>query len=178
MTFSEYETYFLNGAISNKTIAHNPPGKISFRSVDIEQLLSDVKSSTEGMSLFLEAPEIKGSDSGSDNPRKLYNCAFSILEENTKKGDFDETRSIMDRTMLVAEQFIARIHNDFRKHKIDPNHPNKIKGFDLNSVSINKVGPIMNNQYGWRVTFTLNQLWPNRVWLNNNDWTNDTAAST
>jgi len=177
MKFSEYETYFLEAAKSNKKISHlASPDKKTFRRIDIEEVITGAKSSMKGLSMFLEAPEIGTRDMLSDNPRKLFEGAFLILNE-AAKGNFDSEMTVLDETMDVAEQVVAKMKNDLLKHKLNANHPYKIKGFDPSSVKMFKVGPVFGNWYGWRVSFTIDQTWSNRLTLNNNDWFFDTKAT-
>jgi len=173
MKLKDYVTYFKNLAISNKKIAHNLNGKKTFRRIDIEEVLTGLKQDVDGLSLFLENPEIKPYDALSDNPRQIYEGALLIMN-SVEKGDFEEQENVLSESLEVCEQILAKIKNDVKACSMDASHPHKIHGFDFNSVRINKIGPVFGVFYGWRMTFSLNQTFNDKLVLKNTDWYNDT----
>lgn len=177
MNFSEYVAYFENAARNNRAISHLVNGRKSFRRIDIEEVITGLKSDLDaGINLFLESPEIRAYDGLSDNPRKLITGAILVMR-NSEKGDFEDQIKALNDTMEVCEQLLAKIYNDARESLQNKNHPWKLRGFDPNSVSFEKVGPVFGYYYGWRMQFTINQLFPNRLILNNDDWYTEEKSS-
>ncbi len=174
MKFKDYIEYFETAAINNKVIAHDPTSNVpTFHEVDMETVLTSLRLNNFRMSLIVECPEYTVDDQKSDNIRALNGGAFLILKE-VKKDDKVDRRKVLDDTLDVAEQFVSKILNDCRIYLQNKFHPNVIKGFDANSVRIQKTGPFGPNYYGWRVQFTMNQTFKNGLQLNENEWNNET----
>jgi hypothetical protein len=173
MTLNQYIAYFEGVAVSNKIIGHTHNGDVKFRRIDIEEVLGDLKTNMSGLSMFLENPELRVVDGRSDNYRQEWQGAFLILNK-IKPGDINAQISVLNQTLTVCEQILAKIKNDAAKESMQANYAWPIKGFDFNSVRINKVGPVFTTWYGWRLTFTLNQTFNNGLILQNNEWYNDT----
>jgi hypothetical protein len=177
MNFAEYVAYFEALAISNKAIGHTHEGRKSFRRIDIEEVLNGAKADMDGeVCMFLESPEIRTYDGLSDNPRKLMYGAFLIMKQ-ADKGDYESQIAALDTCMQVSEQALAKIYNDVKKKTQSKLHPWNIAGFDPNSVQFEKVGPVFGYYYGWRMQFTINQTFSNRLVLNDAEWYNDTKFS-
>ncbi len=172
MRFSEYLAYFEAAATSNKLIGHTSENK-RFFSITIDELLNVQKAKSSEISLYLLPPQIKPTDALSDNVRKVFIGEFLILK-NTNAKDLSTIGAVLDETQDVAEQIIAKMKNDQSKFLMNKNHPWKIKGLDLNTVSITMNGPLMGACYGWGVDFQMNQTWTDKMLINNADWHNDT----
>lgn len=174
MKFAEYIAYFQNAATSNKAIAHGSDGRKTFRRIDIEEVLTGLKADMNGqICMFLENPEIRTLDALSDNQRKLMTGAFLILQQ-ADKIDIGKQETALDQCLEVSEQVLSKMMNDARKSLQDKTHPWKLKGFDPNTVSMEKVGPVFGYFYGWRVQFTLNQPFPGIKALDESKWFDDT----
>lgn len=176
MKFSEYVAYFEQAAKSNKLLAHGVGDNVAFKRIDIEDVLNGIKQDMVNTCMFLENPEIRTADILSDNPRKLFNGAFLIMK-NTDKGDFEQQISALDECMTISEQVLTKIVNDSRISRQNPSHPWQIKGFDVNTIGLEKVGPVFGNWFGWRVQFTINQTFTNRLVLKASDWYDDVPFS-
>lgn len=177
MKFKEYIEYWEQAARSNKAISHNPStGKISFKRMNIDDVWNSVKLDLKDKVMIVENPEIRTYDGGSDNYRKMMSGGVLFIEE-VKLGDVNDELNKLDALETITEQFAAKIVNDVRKFKQNQNHTWKIKGLDLNTIALNKVGPLFGNWHGWRLTFTFNQTFADRLFLKNEEWINDTAFS-
>jgi hypothetical protein len=174
MTIKDFVDYFENVAKGNKIISHaTPQDRVAFKRIDIEDVINGIRSDLEGVSMYLESPEIKPADALSDNPRKLFKGAFLIMKP-VDVSDVDQILEALDICQTVCDQILAKILNDLKKHKINSLHPFKIKGFNVGSVDMQKVGPIFGNSYGYRFTFTLDQTFTSNLILDQADWYSDT----
>lgn len=181
MTLLDYISYFETAAINHKLLLHNngaAPGstkRITFYEIDIEDILKALKLDNKYMSLLLESPEYRPSDAKSDNIRNHTTGAYVVVEE-VIMGDKVDRRNKLEATRKVAQQIIAKIINDNKRFSTKRTGP-EIKGFDVNSVRFQKVGPILTNHYGWRVEFTFNDTFENQLQLDEADWNNETKFS-
>lgn len=174
MNLSEYIDYFKQAAKSNKSIAHEVGGKKSFRKLDIQEALTDLKSGIKHMSLFIEVPKSLGRDNLSDNPRKIQRGSFIVVQP-VKKGDHEDLVLRMEECEAVCEQLIAKIRNDLKKYSLNKSHPYVLTGFDLDSIEMDEAGPIYGNCYGYSVSFNIAGKWRNNLTLVNSEWFNDTV---
>lgn len=175
MKHSEYINYFKTCAINNKVLAHDEANHPTFYEIDIEDILNAMKLKNKHLSLLIESPEAKPYDEKSDNIRKLKTGAFVIIRE-AKMGDTVDKELALDETEEVAEQVISKMLNDTRKSKQSTAFTPKIN-LDVNSIRIQKVGPILTNHFGWRVEFTLNSTFNLGLQLDETKWNNETKFS-
>lgn len=174
MKYSEYVEYFKTACINNKVLAHVDNTHHTFYEVDILDIaLESLKFKDKHLSLLLESPTKRAGDNDSDNIRKYVTGAFAILQE-AKIGDQTHRRSVLDATEEVAEEICSKLLNDAKKHLQNSSHPWKLKGLDVNSFRIYKIGPVFTNHYGWRVEFTLNDRFSNNLHLDESKWNNET----
>lgn len=172
MRFSEYINYFKAAAISNKAIGHTDDTK-RFRSITIDELLNDQKSNLVDTAMYVLPPQILTQDGGSDNPRKIFVGEVLILKMANPRNN-QSIADILDDTEAIAEQIIAKMKNDRVAHLHNKNYQWKLKDLDIPSIRMTVNGPLMGSWHGWGIEFKINQLWPNRMTLNNEDWLNDT----
>lgn len=178
MKTSEVINYFEQAAVSNKILKHDASGNgiVSFREMDIDEIMNGLKTDLVGITLVLESMEKRLFDALSDNKRKPITIAFLVVED-TIKGDKESRRNAFDKCELVSEQIIAKVINDVIKYQRTKSHPWKLKGFDPNTVRCQLVSNLWGYWCGWRTELTLNQTWLHNLKLQNDDWTNDTAAN-
>jgi Na+-transporting NADH:ubiquinone oxidoreductase subunit NqrC len=81
----------------------------------------------------------------------------------------------LNETMKVATQMIAKIKNDSKISKQNPDHPHRIDGFVFSSVKGNKVTNLFDNWHGYRVEFAMNLSFTNNLVLDDSDWLHDTV---
>jgi len=112
----------------------------------LESHSSDLESQTKMVSNF--------------NSRKI---SFLLLDFAGKAGNFDKQNEVLDRLENIALDIISYLVTQ-----------NKTNGswlfgmFDINSVKIEKVGPIFDNMYGWNVLYELKNHEP--MVLNPEKW--------
>lgn len=84
---------------------------------------------------------------GSFNNRRV---SFLILDFAGKVNDFDKQEEVLNTNEGIALDIAAYIKTQSDK----PNH--WLYGlYDVSSLSIEKVGPIFDNMFGWNVLYTL-----------------------
>jgi hypothetical protein len=99
----------------------------------LESHSSDLESQTKMVSNF--------------NSRKI---SFLLLDFAGQAGDFNKQNQVLDTLENIALDIVSYFVTQ-----------NKTNGswlfgmFDINSVQIEKVGPIFDNMYGWNVLYTL-----------------------
>lgn len=161
ISHSEYEDYFLAAAQSNKSILHDPgSGKIRFIAINPEDLFAelpngiDFVNSTTGektMAIFLLEnfdTRVSGPDFGNLNAR--VNCGFSILKPCLIE-DFEREKDIYEECRVIATQFLSKMIKD-------RNSLHFLKYFEPQTgLSLNPIGPLYDNLFGYRVQFTLNR---------------------
>lgn len=117
---------------------------------DIGEIITNLRSKIKDKAMIVEDYEAFGSDNGSDFKSKGKIGAFMIIKKVPAKTT---TRSHITQALSWAEdigwQVIARMDRDAE----DPNHI-LYRFFSLNNVEFQKVGPIYDNFYGYRFTFT------------------------
>ena len=81
------------------------------------------------------------------NSRKI---SFLLLDFAGKQGDFDKQNQVLDALENIALDIVSYLVTQ-----------NKTNGswlfgmFDINTVQIEKVGPVFDNMYGWNVLYSL-----------------------
>ena len=174
MTLKVYRNYFEKLARQNIALSHNPEqGKKSYMDILIDDVVNQVSYDLTGICLFLEKPTIKPYDALSDNPRKIFNGGFLIMEPFKNSGDPDEKNLILERTEELTEDIISKIKNDQKLANNNKFYEFPIKGFDLNTVYTESVGQIFNDWYGWRTSFSINQTYRNNLILDASKWRTD-----
>jgi hypothetical protein len=176
MKYSEYVNYFKTAAINNIALSHVDNTNHTFYEIDIIDVAQEslkFKNKNKEVILLLESPQKKAGDNNGDNLRKYTSGAFAILKE-AKIGDHADRQLALDVTEEVSEQIASKILNDAKIHLQNKLHPWKLKGFDINSLSWYKIGPMFTNHYGWRVEFTFNDTFLNNLHLDATKWNNET----
>lgn len=76
--------------------------------------------------------------------------SFIVIDFAGKAGEFDKQELVLDQTENIALDIISFL---VYQHKLNGSW--LFGMFDINSVKIEKVGPIFDNMYGWNVIYTL-----------------------
>ena len=80
--------------------------------------------------------------------------SFLILDFTGAADDYDAQEKVLDCTENIALDVIAYFKKLYREQD------DFFKDLELSKVSIEKVGPIFDNMYGWNVTYTLKNREP------------------
>ncbi len=148
MDFVPYSDYFEQLASKSKAIAHNAP-RPRFCRFNIEEVLGALRHDVDitEFCLFLESFEGSLSENDSDQVFDNQDGAFLILKACPSE-DFAAQNQILDDSKRIALQFVARIRKDARAGV------SLFQKLDLNSIEYHKVGPVFDNCYGHRVSFS------------------------
>lgn len=162
MLYSEYISYFRNIAIKLKSIGHTDEVK-RFTRINIEEVLnSSMTLDLNNVCMTLEAYETGVDNNFSDNLRDIKTGALMILKHATS-GDLDSQDSVLSETEQVVLSIISKMKKDMRDNVL-------IKHLDLGSLQINKVGPVFDNCFGWRLTFSFDESLNANVVYKTSDW--------
>lgn len=171
MKFSDYIDYFETAAINHKVIAHDPNNDHhSF--YKLEDILNGMSLKNKHLCMVVENTETKLNDEKSDNIRKMKTGAVAILMP-VANDDINGIVTAFDLTEEVAEDVASKILNDTRKSRsvTKPTIPIIV---EPNSISITPLGPMLDNCYGWKVSFTINSKFSNGLQLDESKWNNET----
>jgi hypothetical protein len=162
MLYLEYKEYFKNVAIKLKDILHSDDNK-RFARINIEEVFnSSMDMDFNNICMTLEAYETGVDDQLSDNLRDMKTGAFMLVKKAVI-GSFDDEDQVISDTEKTAYKIIAKM-------KKDKSLNTAIKHLDLGSIKINKVGPLFDNCFGWRVTFSFDESMNNNVKYGPEDW--------
>lgn len=120
-----------------------------FYRFDIAEVNNAISDKLELPALFLEAPssELQSQTKMVSN-FNLRNISFLILDHAGAIDDYDKKETILEDTEGIA----LDIQSYLIKCSKDQNHFLFGK-FDINSVRIEKVGPLFDNMHGWNVLY-------------------------
>lgn len=134
----------------HKSIANAHVDINDFYRVDFDELQGQMRAGINGFPvLFMEAPSIAIS-SETKGVTNFGNRANSILilDNVYDREDFPAVEAALEKTHRIALDIISYL----LKCSKDSNHFLFGK-FDSNTVSIEKVGPIVDNLYGWNILY-------------------------
>ena len=135
----------------HKAIATAHKGINDFYRFNIVELQGKLRSGIQTPVLMLESHSLGLRKS----PNKVStfadrNISFLLLEFGGKVDNYDKQEEVLDELENVALDIIAFLE----KCRNDKDH--WLFGMiDLETVRVEKVGPIMDNMFGWNVIYTL-----------------------
>lgn len=151
MDFNAYVAFFKNLAEKHTDIAHVDGSSESFFRLNIEEIVSSMRSKIDADSyvLMLEVFEFGGKDQDSENFIHEYTGAFSIIKRNPKLDDYTREEEIFEECKVIAIEVAKRIYLD----SLD--YDNRIfLDTRYSNYNYTKVGPIFGNWSGCRCQFT------------------------
>jgi hypothetical protein len=160
VNFTDYSDYFELLATKLKDVAHTPDAP-KFARFNIEEILAGMAHGIDPTTpcLLLESFEGRLSEEG-DNVMDTQDAAFLIMQW-CELEDFGAQNAIIDRAKKIGFKIVAKLRHDARKDV-------GLKHFDRNSVAYEKVGPIFENCFGYRFTFSFFN--PVSLAVNAADW--------
>ncbi len=163
----EYVDYFEGIATQHKEIQHTDAKK-HFARINIEEVLTGLRSSIFTPALILESFEGGLIDNKSDNILADRMGAFMILKE-VEHDNFKQEAEFLDDCERIGLDAIRRMRRDAR---VQPIQARLLRGLQLSKVGWMKVGPVFDNWYGYRFTFSLedheNMKYDDSKWLDGN----------
>lgn len=166
MTIVEYKNYFKTAAENHKDILHVDGTSEHFIKINVEEVISGLKSKLLFPLVAIEMPEIATDDQLSDNVRDIFEGAVIILKP-ASLTKYDEQFDTINACFELCKHFRSKMVNDRRK--------NILKHLDVNSFRFVEVGPVYNNLFGCRLEFRLNE--PANTYLDESKWNNETKFS-
>jgi hypothetical protein len=143
---SSYIEYFRRIAAEHKEIN-------GFYMMDINEILDGLRSTVKYPALILENLSGSYMASNLDNPLEGINGGFLIIDHLPNPDDFQGEVVIIDRMKQIGHHVIARMLHD--KMKCELLAEKAIPGFDLNTISFEVVGPVLDNDFGLLFSFKL-----------------------
>lgn len=151
--WSEYLSYFQAMASSHVDIQF-------FRHGSVERALKDSRSEVEYPAMWLEWSPVGLRDNGHGHRQGKINGAF-VIYRGCEPGDFAGQDAAMAETYAIATECAAKLYQDAVQDVID---------LDWESIDMEPVvAAMVDNNYGWRVSFTMWLL--NPLCVTDEKWT-------
>lgn len=158
MTHENYIRYFEELAESNVDLLHNSSNRKTFFRANIEEMLEGLSSRRLNFPcMILESftGRIISDANFFDNPVEAITGAFTILYK-VKQNDYDDENDKLEDARTLGMQVIAKMLNDYKtRQKWEDGVTFKIPYFNPSSVSFEKVGPLTDNEFGYRFQFEI-----------------------
>jgi hypothetical protein len=163
MQYKDYQDYFEDLATKHKKIQHSNEKK-RFCDVDPEEIITGLRSKIDfkNFCLVLESFDMETQDRYADNPRGLYSGAFWIIKHCTP-GNLAIKKETLNESLDIVYSILSRIKKDKEQLPKIKTIPHFV---DVNSFSINKIGPVHDNCYG----FNFNNSLSGTLKYNKDDW--------
>ena len=136
-----------------RKIATEHPDIKGFYMMDINEILNGLRSTVLYPALILENLSGSYQASNLDNILEVINGGFLIIDHLQNPDDFEGEVVMIDRMKEIGQQIIARMLNDHMS--CEPLADKAIPGFDLNTVSFEIIGPVVDNDFGVIMSFKL-----------------------
>lgn len=156
---AEYIDYFRQMAISNVFLQHNPAGEtgdaapdsVHFGRVSAEEVVTGLRTKMGFPALLLELYE---TDTESDEVHDIkgkYSGGFMVVQ-HAQPGNYKSEEDAYVLAEKILLDVLRRIWNDHYGTDADRcEAPFEI--FDMDKISITPVGPLFENEFGYRVLF-------------------------
>jgi hypothetical protein len=155
-----YTTYFQQIAINNAHLQHNPAGEtgdapvesLRFTRWGAEEAVTGLRTKIGFPALLLELYENKVSSEMQLDVKNNYTGAFTILA-TANRGNFVSEINAYGLAEQIMYEVLNTIWNDHygegTERCLTP-----FEIFDFNSLNIIPVGPLFDNQFGYRCEFS------------------------
>jgi hypothetical protein len=147
ISITEYEKYFENLASFNNNIE-------AFHKLDlfdIDSSLAKLREKPVKTVLLLETYAVRKYASNSDQVFDTPVGAFLVMQSiDNPRGDLNTQRdAILKETEQICNSMEARLKHDMEAEN------SFMADLDINSLVREKIGPDLDNRWGWRVMFKL-----------------------
>lgn len=147
--FSDVIAYFEKLASQHIDIAHKPTEKHFFR-MEIDEFATGLPSQVRFPAIMLESYTYNLIDRKSDNPVKVREGAFVLMDYVKDMGDYDLMHQKWDKLEAIGDEIIARL----RKDKRNINSP--MRDLNLDSVTATLITfPDVNNVVSIRYSYEI-----------------------
>lgn len=123
-----------------------------FYRVDFEELQGALRTNIKGFPvLMMEAPSVVlSSESKGVSTFGTREMSLLVLTNVSERENFQETENALDTAHRIALDIVSYL----KKCANDENHL-LFGRFDINTVRLEKVGPIIDNLYGWNLLYEI-----------------------
>ena len=123
-----------------------------FYRVDFEELQGALRTNIKGFPvLMMEAPSVVlSSESKGVSTFGNREMSLLVLTNVTERENFQETENALDTTHRIALDIVSY----FKKSAQEESHI-LFGRFYINTVRLEKVGPIIDNLYGWNILYEI-----------------------
>jgi hypothetical protein len=165
MTEAEFNSYFEDVATKLIDISHNPENG-QHRFATDEELINGLKDKFDSETYILSVIKEDGQLSNLYSLANIvegHNACFFILKNNPD-GGADAVPGILDETLLVAKKVLSKMIKDLKERN------GIMKNLEPDRLQFQKVGPICDLHYGWKISFTLSLKSGCDYKYNQEDW--------
>lgn len=137
-----------------------------FHRFNFKEINTKMRSGVLAPCLALEAPSSE-LNSETNNVSNFNNreISFVIIDFGGRPDNFDKQEEVLDRMEVICLDVLAYFVEQ------NKNRESFLFGkFNINTVRIEKVGPIFDNMFGWNVIYTLKNHQPMKVNTEKWDW--------
>ena len=154
-----YINYFRQLAVIHSMLRHDvasetgdcPPGAQRFAKISVDQVLKALPSKMGFPAMTLELYDTETNAENVYDIRQRPKGAFMVIDKPHDTTFAEEERCYAD-TETIVYQLLRKIWQDIYKPGID-RCLTPFKDFSFDKISITPVGPIFNNQFGYRIEF-------------------------
>lgn len=153
MTIAEYDTYFEDIAKRLKAVQHTDQ-QPRYANYHIEEVLTGLRADLDMRDYCLLQEDIEGKIVGkaNENADNLQSGAVMILR-HVALDDFKEERVVLDKALKLAIQVAAKMVKDKEISILTKDLPKFLRGLDISMFSYQKVGPVFDRCFGYRLEF-------------------------
>jgi len=165
VTTESYISYFRKIAISNPEIAHDPesetadsdPQKKKFTRWSADEAINGLRNKIGFPALLLEMYEVQSRAEVPYDVKGFYTGAFTIVAHATN-GDVSTEEEAFKTTERIYQNILKQIFQDhYGKNKDRCSTP--FAEFSFSNMNIVPVGPLFENEFGWRIEFQFKPLY-------------------
>lgn len=164
VSVKSYINYFRTLAVIDEDIQHNPLSEDDdsgvyekkFTRWSADEVVSGLRNAVGWPACLLEMFEITTRAEVPYDVKGIYQGAFTILDHATPDNTKEEVDAL-DRTERIYKNFLKMIYQDhYGKNKDRCTTP--FAEFYFNNLVITPVGPLFQNEFGFRVEFTFKPI--------------------
>lgn len=154
-----YINYFRRLAVTHRSLQHDPASETEstlfgvqrFTKISAEQVLKGLRSKIGFPCLTLELYETDTDSAIVYDVKQKSRGAFMVLDHPASDSHADQEKCYRNAERIIY-QLLKKIWQDHYGQSVDGcNAP--FREFDFDKISITPVGPVFNNEHGWRVEF-------------------------
>ncbi len=159
VTSDSYINYFRTLAVIEEEIQHNPdsenndsdPGEKRFTRWSADEAITSLRNKIGFPALLLEMYEVNTKSEVPYDVKGMYTGAFTILA-HAANGDVQQETEALALTERIYQNILKMIYQDHYGYNKD-RCSTPFTDFSFNNLDIRPIGPILDNEFGWRIEF-------------------------